>query len=153
MSKKKKIALLAAVGLALLVVNGAFVWALLFHNSGPEQSEPIDGPPALTEQELAELSKQQQDNYYRTRFTLSNAVDLCGQKVRSRNSNLLQMHSDDRTNRYKEADGIYLVRFETVTGTSKGYEESYHICEVDPKEQAISYYQEILKKQVFLPAD
>ena len=146
---KKKLLLIISVVLLLLALNGGFVAMVLLEQ--PETAETSE--PELSEEERAQLAQQQLEQQYRIRFTLSDAIDLCGQEVRSRNSNLIQLHDNALANRYIEDDGVYLVKFDTLVGTALNYEEKSHTCHIDPELQAVSYYQEIVRKRVIRPSE
>lgn len=151
MTKQKKFILIVATLLLLIGINGG-LYLLLKPASASTTSEAPE-EPELSPEELERLAKERDENYYRTRFSIGDAIDLCAQEVRSRNGNLLQMHENQMATRFNEADNMYFIKFETVAGTSKEYDEKSHKCEIDPETQSITYYRETILRHVLLPGN
>jgi hypothetical protein len=147
MSKQKKLILFAIALLLLIGINGGLY--LLLKPASSTTEAPKEPEPS--QEELEQLAKARDENYYRVRFAIGDAIELCAQEVRSRNSNLIQMHENQMATHFKEDDKIFLIQFETVVGTSREYDEKSHKCEIDPETQSITYYRETILRHVLLP--
>ena len=146
-----------AVVIALLVANASLVAVYYFFLSpaskqperklaGEAGSTPEPGSPPLPTTDLG-------DEYYSIHFSYADAVDLCIQETRSRNSNLIQLSVNERSTRFNDLEGVFMVKIDTYVGTPMLYDEKVHTCHVDPKTQGVAYYKEIIRRKAVRPVD
>ncbi len=91
------------------------------------------------------------DKYYSLHFNYSDAVDVCVQEVRSRNSNLIQLALNDLSSRFNDREGFFMIRIDTYVGTPFLYDEKEHTCHIDPKTQGVAYYREFIRRKAVRP--
>ncbi|WP_101756868.1 hypothetical protein [Oceanicoccus sp. KOV_DT_Chl] len=91
------------------------------------------------------------DDYYMVHFNYGDAVDLCMNEARSRNSNLIQLVVNEHSTRFNTNAKMYLVTLESYVGTPMLYDEKKHTCDVDPKVQGVTFYKEIIRRKAVRP--
>lgn len=90
-------------------------------------------------------------DYYSVHFSYGDAVDLCMDEARSRNSNLVQLVVNEHSSRFNNTTEMYLVTLDSYVGTPMLYDEKKHTCEVDPKVQGVAFYKEIIRRKAVRP--
>lgn len=156
MSQKKKIILIIVA--ILLVVNACFFAVYYFYLSPSVDTvvQSIEGqgeqPSAQVQTESSSFSGLS-DDYYSIHFNYGDAVDLCMNEARSRNSNLIQLVVNEHSTRYIDIDKLYLVKLDSYVGTPLLYDEKEHTCHIDPKVQGVAFYQEIVRRTAVRPVE
>jgi len=108
-----------------------------------EEPEPEPDPEVVS----ANLEKE----FYAILFTYGDAITMCMDEVKSRNSNLIVANFNELSSRYVEKEQHYLIKIDSQVGTPMQYDEKQHACHIDPKERAIDFYQEIIKRTAVRP--
>lgn len=148
----QKIKLLLIVSIIVVVVNGLFA-AVYFYLISP--SEPVDEPTAVKPKPKAEQPAAitaLDDKYYSIHFSFNDAVELCIQEARSRNSNIIQLSMNELSTRYNKTTNMYKVMLDSHVGTPLLYDEKGHTCDIDPEIQGVAFYREIVRRTVVRPA-
>ena len=146
-SKKKLIAIFVALLVSLNVSFAALYFLVLAPNKTPAE-------PAIEEPETVEAaapSNELSDEYYSIHFSFNDAIHLCSNEARSRNSNLIQLSLNEHSSRFKPEENIYLIKLDSHVGTPLLYDEKAHTCEIDPKTQGVAFYREITRRKAVRP--
>jgi len=150
---KSKIRILALLAGAFLVLNGmlALLYLMFLAPVDPAQAAivVVDAEAQQLEQETQKQGFD--DRYYSIHFNEGDAIDLCQQETRSRNSNIIQLSLDKLSTRFDEAENNYLVKLNSFIGTPLLYDEKTHECRVDPATDGVAFYREIMKRRAVRP--
>lgn len=111
------------------------------------EGEVKEEPELDPETVAANLEKE----FYAILFTYGDAITMCMDEVKSRNGNLIVATFNDLSSRYVEKEQHYLIKIDSQIGTPMQYDEKQHTCHIDPKEKAIDFYQEIIKRTAIRP--
>ena len=149
-SKKKLLLVFLAI---LLLFNASFV-ASLFILRSSDSDNTAAAPPEIIEPAPEQEQPEQPglgEEYYKIFFNYGDAIELCSEETRSRNSNLIQLVVNEHSTRFKPEENIYLVKLDTQVGTPLLYDEKSHTCEIDPEIQGVAFYQEITRRKAVRP--
>ena len=155
----KKYLILLVVGLVLLNVAMAAVYILFLseettETTGKVSAQEIEKKGREESEQVEEEADQEEglgDEYYSVHFGLSDAIDLCEQEARSRNSNLILLYVNSLSTRFNELENLYFVKLKTQVGTPLLYDEKEHTCHIDPKTQGVAYYKELVRRKAVRP--
>lgn len=155
MKSKKKVMIALFFAAILINVGGLAVYFLVLAPSTSDSKLNAE-PEVSAEKQLAKTKADAEkftEEYYSIHFNEGDAIDLCENEARSRNSNIIQLSVDTLSTRFVKAQGTYLVKLNSYVGTPVLYDEKQHECTVDPKIEGVAFYKEIMKVRAVRPND